>query len=104
MTVITRLNMQFELMHVSAFNNYNTFSSDIFYNFFSWFIAMGGFNIQTKTIFKYWLQYINEFSANNTFDGISCYAYKKMTHWFEISLFSTQKSMKPAHDQRMMMH
>ena len=25
MTVITRLNMQFELMHVSDFNNYHTF-------------------------------------------------------------------------------
>ena len=35
MTVITRLNMQFELMHVSAFNNYNTFSSDFSDSFIS---------------------------------------------------------------------
>ena len=97
MTVITRLNMQFELMHVSAFNNYNTFSSDIFNNYYFLDSLPWEDSIYKVKLFSSIFKYINDFltmnnSANNKFDGISSYGYTKMVYLFEISLFSTQKA------------
>ena len=97
MTVITRLNMQFELMHVSAFNNYNTFSSDIFnkkyfldpfpYEDFIYkvnqFLNIGSSKSDENMCIKT--------STNNKLVPMfSCWR-KKMTHILETSLFSAQK-------------